>query len=427
MTFNFAGTMPTQIEAQFLQFEEMAALHPWTAALIALALLVLIAALANWLAKKIVVRLITQLIEHTPLREESEYFEKLVSHLSNVVPAVIIGLGITTVPNIPDRLVSVSQNVAWAFIIFSLARVLSDFLSLANHSYEHRDDAAMRPIKGYIQVAKIVIYAAAAILMVAQLIGQSPLLLLSGLGAMAAVLMLIFRDTILSLVASVQLRSNDMLRVGDWIEVPELNADGDVVDIALHVVKVQNFDKTVTYIPTHRLISDSFRNWRGMREWGGRRIKRSIHIDQGTIGFMTDEQWQEARRFRLLKPYMESKEAELAEWNARLAPDDGEPVNRRRPTNFGTFRAYVIAYLQHNPHVTDRGTLLVRHREPSDVGLPLEIYCFADTAVWLDYEAIQADIFDHLLSILPEFGLRAFQQPSGGDVKAVSSGVASAV
>jgi len=398
----------------------------WTDTLVALAALVLAAFLANLVAKKVVVRLVARLIEHTALREESATIAKLVTHFANLFPALIIAESISLVPDLPARLVLLVENVATAFIIFTLARVLSDVLSLLNDLYEDQPGAAERPIKGYMQLGKIAIYASAAILITAQLLGQSPLLLLSGLGALAAVLMLIFRDTLLSLVASVQLRSNDMLRVGDWIEVPQLNADGDVIDIALHTVMVQNFDKTVTNIPTHRLISDSFRNWRFMKDWGGRRIKRSINIDQGTIRFLSDEEWQALRRFALLRPYLDAKDAELAEWNARHADPSEEVVNRRRPTNVGTFRAYVIAYLKAHPHITQRGTLLVRHLDPTDLGMPLEVYCFADTPVWAEYEGIQADIFDHLLAIMPEFGLRAFQRPSGNDVRQTSAAAAAA-
>lgn len=403
------------MEEQIRKLTETFDWHLAANALTVSAAIVLIAALANWVAKKVVVRLVAKAVERTKLKGETAIVTRLVAHLSNVIPALIIGEGAELVPNLPDRVVSLVASLSAAFIIFTLARVVCDILDLLNAAYEERPDAASRPIKGYVQVAKIVVYAAGAILIVAQLSGQPPLLILSGLGAMAAVLLLIFRDTILSLVASVQLRSNDMVRVGDWIEMPQLNADGDVIDIALHTVKVQNFDKTVTTIPTHKLISESFRNWRFMREWGGRRIKRSIFIDKTTIGFLSDEQWRNARRFQVLRPYMERKEAELAEWNGKHAADTGEPVNRRRPTNLGTFRAYVMAYLQAHPRVAQHGTLLVRTLDPSERGIPLEVYCFADSPVWAEYEGIQSDIFEHLLAILPEFGLRAFQNPSGAD------------
>jgi len=231
------------------------------------------------------------------------------------------------------------------------------------------------------------------------------------------VVLLVFKDTILSLVASVQLSSNDMLRVGDWIQMPSMNADGDVIDIALHTVKVQNFDKTITTIPTHRLISDAFINWRGMKDAGGRRIKRAVNVDQNTIRFLSDEEIERLSRFRLIKPYLDAKGVELAEWNARTLGEGHDLVNARRITNIGTLRAYVVAYMKDHPRVRDKGfTLMARQLAPTPQGVPLELYCFAATTEWPVYEGIQSDIFDHVLAIIPEFGLRVFQEPSGLDL-----------
>ena len=391
----------------------------WVEALLALIGLFLIAGAANWLTKRLTVHPVERLIARTPLRNEAGDVKALVRHLSNVVPAVIMLQGIAMIDHLPGELVTVVQAIARAFIVLTLARALGDLLELGNDAYELKPEAASRPIKGYIQIGKIGVFAAAALLIVAILIGQSPVILLSGLGAAAAVLMLVFRDTILSLVASVQLRSNDMVRVGDWIEMPQLNADGDVIDIALHTIKVQNFDKTVTSVPTAKLITESFRNWRHMREWGGRRIKRALLLDQTTASFLSPAQWEALREFTILRPYMETKGEELRVWNAEHAPDENAelcPVNRRLPTNLGTFRAYVEAYLKAHPKVAERGTLLVRQLDPTEKGLPLEIYCFATTTEWERYEAIQADIFDHLIAILPRFGLRLFQYPGGADL-----------
>ena len=299
---------------------------------------------------------------------------------------------------------------------------ISGALDYANEIYARRPEARSRPIKGYIQVVKIAMFCGAAILMIAVLIEQSPLLLLSGLGAMAAVLLLVFKDTILSLVASVQLTSNDMLRVGDWIEMPSMDADGDVIDIALHTVKVQNFDKTITTIPTHKLIADSYRNWRGMSDSGGRRIKRALVLDQNSVRFLDEDEVAGLKRFRLLETYLARKQDEIAEWNRHELASDSDAINARRITNIGTLRAYVIAYLQSHPRIADEGfTLMVRQLPPSPQGLPLEIYCFANTIDWAEYEAIQADIFDHMLAILPEFGLRVFQQPSGLDLQGLAT------
>jgi miniconductance mechanosensitive channel len=387
-------------------------LPPWLETLIGLGLLAGLAALANLIVKKVILRLALRF-----LPDGSPAPAAIAARLANIVPAVIVSRGIEAVPNLPEAVVTVMHNVVSAFIILTIVMALSEALNLANELYQRRPDAVSRPIKGYVQVVKILLYATCAILIIAALMEQSPLLLLSGLGAMAAVLMLVFKDTILSLVASVQLTSNDMLRVGDWIEMPQLNADGDVVDIALHTVKVQNWDKTITTIPTHRLIAESYKNWRGMSESGGRRIKRSLLIDQNSVRFLTPDEQATMRRFALIDDYLDRKQEELEQWNARLAEAGRDPVNTRRVTNIGTFRAYVIAYLRAHARIAQGMTQLVRQLQPTPQGLPLEIYCFTSTTAWGEYESIQADIFDHLLAILPEFDLRLFQEPSGLDIR----------
>src|SRR5690606_26290107 len=288
---------------------------------------------------------------------------------------------------------------------------------IINILYQQREDARLRPIKGYIQVAKIIVYLLATILVIAALVDRSPVILLSGLGAMAAVLMLIFQDTILSLVASMQITSNDLLRVGDWIEMPQLRADGFVIDVALHTVKVQNWDKTITTIPTKRLISESFINWRGMQESGGRRIKRSILIDQNSVRVLDTEFLDKLRSFTILTRYLDQKTAELEIWNKRLAEQGFPEVNARRVTNLGTFRAYIDQYLRNHPRIHQDMTLLVRQLDPTPEGLPLQVYCFTKTVAWSEYESIQADIFDHLLAIVDQFDLRVFQNPSGYDFR----------
>lgn len=333
------------------------------------------------------------------------------------MPALVLSTGVHAVPGLPEAAVTVVRNVCGGFIVLTIALALGGVLDIVNMLYQRRSDARIHPIKGYLQVVKIGLYAIATILIIATLIDRSPLILLSGLGAMAAVLMLIFQDTLLSLVASVQITSNDLIRVGDWVEMPQLNADGDVIDIALHTVKVQNWDKTITSIPTKRFISDSFKNWRGMQESGGRRIKRSLYLDQQSVHFLDAEERKRLYRFNLLEEYLVNKRKEIDEWNAKLAERGQEPVNTRRVTNIGTFRAYVERYLRSHPGVHQRMTLLVRQLSPTADGLPLEIYCFTNTVAWAEYEAIQSDIFDHLLAILPEFGLRVFQHPSGGDMR----------
>ncbi|MEC7952143.1 MAG: mechanosensitive ion channel family protein [Pseudomonadota bacterium] len=391
--------------------DDYSGLPLWLQSLIALCALAVAALTVNWLLKKVLLRIAAPYLD-----ARSDTVDRSAAWLTTVIPLLLVSRGIGLVPHLPEEVVNVTVNIARTMIVLSIAMAIGGALDYANELYSRRPESRSRPIKGYVQVVKIAIYFGAAILMIAVLIEQSPLLLLSGLGAMAAVLMLVFKDTILSLVASVQLSSNDMLRVGDWIEMPGMNADGDVVDIALHTVKIRNFDKTITTIPTHRLIADSFRNWRGMNESGGRRIKRALVVDQNSIRFLDDKETDDLKRFRLLDDYLASKQEEIAEWNRHELSSDCDTINARRITNIGTLRAYVIAYLKSHPRIAGAGfTLMVRQLPPGPQGLPLEIYCFTDTVEWPQYEAIQADIFDHMLAILPEFGLRIFQHPSGQD------------
>lgn len=393
--------------------------EPWMQSGLALLLLGTFAWIANWVAKRIVLRLLLRLLNHLPFQIEAQHIGAIVARLSNIVPALVIQVGIGAVPHLPVEAIAFVRSLCTAFIILTVAIALSGFLALLNDLYQRRPNAANRPIKGYVQLGKLLVFGAAAILIIAALMDQSPLLLLSGLGAMAAVLMLVFKDTILSLVASVQIGSNDMVRVGDWIEMPQFNADGDVIDIALHTVKIQNFDKTITTVPTHRLISESFRNWRGMAESGGRRIMRSLMIDQNSVRFLDSADVEQMRRFAVLRPYLDAKNQEIERWNIEHGAEG--TVNGRRLTNIGTFRAYVLAYMQSRSDIAQHKTLLVRQLASSENGLPLEIYAFANSTVWPEYEGIQADIFDHLIAILPDFGLRLFQRAAGADLAALAA------
>ena len=398
----------------FIAMRDRLAEFPTAEMLIGLCLLVLLAFVADFVVRRILTRLILRIVGRA-VHDLDALLQPVVRSFTRVVPAIIIHQGISGVPHLSTGAVTLIQNVAGAFMIVAVAIGIGAGLDMANALYARSPRAHRRSIKGYLQVLKIVIYAIATILVIAALIDRSPLLLLSGLGALAAVLMLVFKDTILSLVASVQLNSNDMLRVGDWIEMPQLNADGDVIDIALHTVKVQNWDKTITTIPTWRMINESYKNWRGMQESGGRRIKRALLIDQTSARFLTEAERDRMRRFLLIDDYLADKAAEMADWNAKLVEAGRDPVNMRRSSNIGAFRAYVQNYLENHPRIRQDMTLLVRQLQPTETGLPLEIYAFTATVAWAEYEAIQGDIFDHLLAILPEFGLRLFQSPSGAD------------
>jgi len=336
--------------------------------------------------------------------------------LAHLPPALVVYYGVQLVPDLHGSLALLIQRVAFSFLIAVATLATTAFLSAANDIYASKPENRTRPIKGYLQVLGIVLHLVAALLIVATLMDRSPLLFLSGIGAMTAVLLLVFRDTILSLVASVQLTTNDMIHVGDWIEMPKFGADGDVIDVALHTVTVQNFDKTITTIPTHALIAESFRNWRGMAQAGGRRIKRSIFIDLSTVRFLDDAELDDLGGLELLSDYIDAKRREIAAHNERAASTSEREPNVRRLTNIGTFRAYAERYLRAHPGVHHGMTLLVRQLQPTDRGLPIELYCFANTTAWAAYESIQADIFDHVLAIVPRFGLRTFQSPTGADV-----------
>ena len=313
------------------------------------------------------------------------------------------------------------EKINEAIIVLLITLIISAAFNAFNTVYQTFDISRQRPLKGYLQILKLLVFAFAGVIIIAILTGQSVGYFVTGLGAMTAVLLLVFKDTILSLVASVQLTQNDMVQVGDWIEIPGTGVDGDVIDVALHTVKIQNWDKTIATVPTAQLIQKPFRNWRGMSESGGRRIKRSLSIDMSTIRFLEEDEIEKFSKFAPLEKYMESKIQELDSHNVKNDPGADLAWDPRRLTNIGTLRAYIIQYLRNNASLHQEGmTMLVRQLQPGPQGLPIEIYCFSNDTAWANYEAIQADIFDHLLAKLPEFGLRVFQEPSSADFKTLT-------
>jgi len=391
--------------------------NPLVVQLGGLGVLLLVASAAGVVSRRVLVRAIRTLVQRSQVGWDDAFVRAGVfARLAQVVPALVAWYGVQLVPGLDEAAEVVLRRLVVASLIVVTARAIAAALTALDDIYSANPETRRRPIKGYVQVAKIVLTLVAAILVVATLMDRSPVIFLSGLGAMTAVLLLVFRDTILSLVASVQLAGNDMIHVGDWIEMPDHGADGDVIDIALHTVKVQNWDKTITTIPTHKLIDESFKNWRGMSRSGGRRIKRAILIDVNTIRFLDDDEVQRFGAFALLRDYIEAKRGEVSAYNADGGRDATINADIRRLTNVGTFRAYVVAYLRSHPRVHQGMTLIVRQLAPTPQGLPLEIYCFTNITNWNAYEGIQSDIMDHLLAIAPEFGLRAFQMPSGDDV-----------
>ena len=379
-------------------------------------ILILVTILAYIIAKHVVVRGIRHLITKLKFANHDIMSQhSVIRRIANIVPAIVIMNGIVTVPHLSAKMVSFVQMAAQAFIFLTIALAIGELLNIFNLVYQRNPKSRNKPIKGYLQLIKLIIFIVCGLMILGTFLKKDVFTLLAGFGAMAAVLMLVFQNTILSLVASVQISSYDMVRIGDWIEMPSLNADGDVIDMSLHTITVQNFDKTFTTIPTNKLVTDTFKNWRGMSQAGVRRIKRSLYIDQSSVHFMSEAEQSKLKEFLLLDQYLDHKSTELIEFNQKLS--NTSPCNQRRLTNIGTFRAYVELYLNQHPNISKHQSLIVRQLQPTEKGLPLEIYAFSNQIAWKDYEAIQSDIFDHLIAILPEFGLKVYQAPSGYDMQ----------
>lgn len=335
-------------------------------------------------------------------------------NLSNLTPPLIIYFFI---PSFSNEFQGLIGKVVFTYFSIVVLFVLNSLLNCANDIYSSFKISKSKPIKIIIQVLQIILFSLGTIVIIANLLGKSPVIILSGIGALAAVFLVVFKDSLLGLVSGIQITTNDMIRIGDWIEMPKYDANGEVVDISLNTIKVENFDKTITNIPSYALVSDSFKNWRNMQESGGRRIKRSIYIDSSCIEFCDDQMIEKFKRIRYLSDYITRKKIELEEYNKNKSIDPTRSVNIRRLTNIGTFREYIAQYLKSHPNIHQNMIQMVRQLEPGVNGVPLEIYAFTNDTNWLNYEKIQADIFDHILSIAFEFNIRIFQNPSGYDIK----------
>ena len=381
------------------------------------ALLVLVASLvAHYIARKPVMKAVHSLIRRTQSDWDDVLIEnRVLRQLAHLVPALVLYLLTPVALRGYPKVISAIEVAVLVYMIAVAVRTVDLFLNAVIVIWNRTEASREISVKSFVQFLKIVLYLTAGILTVSVLLDKSPSYLLGGLTALTAVLLFVFKDPILGLVAGIQLSANRMVARGDWIEMPRYGADGDVVEVALTTVKVQNWDKTITTIPTYALISESFKNWRGMRESGGRRIKRAIHIDLNSIRHCTEEMLERFQKINYIRPYIEEKQRELAEHNEQEQVDLSQLANGRRMTNVGTFRAYVVAYLWNHPSISRDLTFLVRQLAPTDHGLPIEVYVFCNDVVWANYEAVQADIFDHLLAIVPEFDLRIFQAPTGGD------------
>lgn len=389
---------------------------PWAQVLAGLLVLTALVLIASWVASRVLTTMARRALTAVGRNDWSVALarRRVFRNASYAVPLLVIMSNIGLLP-IDEKLVSLLARIFLSAGMMFLFMAINGALSAWQDTYANTTRAQTRSIKGYLELGKIVIWAVCLVTVISILIDRSPLLMLSGLGALSAVLLLVFKDTLLSLVASTQMTSNDMLRIGDWIEMPQANADGFVIDMALHTVKVQNWDKTVTTVPTYKLFSESYRNWRYMFESGGRRIKRTMRIDASTVRFLQEAEIQDLGRFALLQEYLAGKQRELEESNRALGPLATLEGNRRRLTNLGTFRAYALAYLKQQTELRQDMLMIVRTMEPESQGIPVEVYCFANNTAWVEYERIQGNIFDHLLAILPELSLRLYQAPSGAD------------
>jgi miniconductance mechanosensitive channel len=382
---------------------------------IVIGIILIISIIVNIVTKRIIIVSIRTYVKRSENVYDDIFLENRVfNRLAHIAPALLIYYSIHYALDMPV-LVAIIKKLSVMYIIIISMLVSNSFINSLHDIYLQFPISKDKPIKGYVQVLKLFLYLTTAIILVSYITGTKPYTLLAGLGALAAVILLIFKDTILGLVASIQISVNDMVKPGDWIEIPTRNTDGTVMEISLNTVKVQNFDNTISTVPTYALVSESFTNWRGMQESEGRRIKRAVNIDMKSVKFLDDEMIASLQRIQILKPYIESSLLEIKRYNEEHSIDSTCPVNGRRLTNLGTFRKYMELYISNLPRINKSLTLMVRQQDPTDKGIPLEIYAFSLDKNLLDYENLQADIFDHLLAVISEFDLRIFQSVKADD------------
>ncbi len=414
------GTLGDKIAEWLMQMGMAAQYAGWTKNLIIFTLMIGLAFLLDRFGKSMLIRTVTRIARKTETQWDNMIINRRVFHrLAPLLPAIVIYLLLPSALREMPKVMALVQDGLKIYMALIIIRSLDALLSALNDIYRTYDIAVSKPIKGYIQVVKIIMYLIGGVIIISMLIGKSPYTLLAGLGAMTAVLMLVFQDIILGLVGSVQLSANDMARVGDWISMPQYNADGPIEEISLATVKVRNWDRTISTIPTYALITNSFQNWRGMEESGGRRIMRSIKLDQNTVRFLRAEDIEKLSKIQILKDHLDLKKKELSAYNEKYQVDNAILVNGRRMTNLGVLRAYVQQYLRRHPMINNDMLILVRQMEPTETGIPLQLYCFSSDKAWANYESIQADIFDHMLAVIPEFDLKVYQNPTGADLRSL--------
>ena len=387
---------------------------------IILVVILAIAFLGDAICRHIILTAVARLVKKTKATWDDIVFDrKVLTHVSHLVAPILLYILLPLViSNL--GLLSFIQRICMIYIIAVFLKFISSLLTALFHVYSEKEQFRDRPLKGLLQTVQVIPFFIGGIIIVSILIDKSPMVLLTGLGASAAVLMLVFKDSIMGFVSGIQLSANNMLRVGDWIQMPKYGADGTVIEVTLNTVKVRNWDNTITTIPPYALVSDSFQNWRGMQESGGRRIKRSIRIDMNSVKFCTPEMLAKYKKIQLLKDYIEETEKVIEDYNKEHGIDNSILVNGRRQTNLGVFRAYLTNYLKSLPTVNQDLTCMVRQLQPTEQGIPLELYFFSAIKAWVPYEGVQADVFDHVLAIIPEFDLHVFQNPTGEDFRELS-------
>ena len=387
---------------------------------IILVVILAIAFLGDAICRHIILTAVARLVKKTKATWDDIVFDrKVLTHVSHLVAPIVLYI---LLPLAISKLglLSFIQRICMIYIIAVFLKFISSLLTALFHVYSEKEQFRDRPLKGLLQTVQVILFFIGGIIIVSILIDKSPMVLLTGLGASAAVLMLVFKDSIMGFVSGIQLSANNMLRVGDWIQMPKYGADGTVIEVTLNTVKVRNWDNTITTIPPYALVSDSFQNWRGMQESGGRRIKRSIRIDMNSVKFCTPEMLAKYKKIQLLKDYIEETEKVIEDYNKEHGIDNSILVNGRRQTNLGVFRAYLTNYLKSLPTVNQDLTCMVRQLQPTEQGIPLELYFFSAIKAWVPYEGVQADVFDHVLAIIPEFDLHVFQNPTGEDFRELS-------
>lgn len=387
---------------------------------IILVVILAIAFLGDAICRHIILTAVARLVKKTKVTWDDIVFDrKVLTHVSHLVAPILLYILLPlAISNL--GLLSFIQRICMIYIIAVFLKFISSLLTALFHVYSEKEQFRDRPLKGLLQTVQVILFFIGGIIIVSILIDKSPMVLLTGLGASAAVLMLVFKDSIMGFVSGIQLSANNMLRVGDWIQMPKYGADGTVIEVTLNTVKVRNWDNTITTIPPYALVSDSFQNWRGMQESGGRRIKRSIRIDMNSVKFCTPEMLAKYKKIQLLKDYIEETEKVIEDYNKEHGIDNSILVNGRRQTNLGVFRAYLTNYLKSLPTVNQDLTCMVRQLQPTEQGIPLELYFFSAIKAWVPYEGVQADVFDHVLAIIPEFDLHVFQNPTGEDFRELS-------